>query len=162
MSGASRIIVAALFALAVGACSREAPVVEVKGACAEVHHAQVCTWAKIQGDALLEVSAVVPAASVENAPAQEPMVWPPVAVAVLDIPEAARQKSGLVHFTMYWEPGGHPPGAYLTPHFDFHFYMISPAESKAIDCIDLTKPAALPAASFERSRLKGCGPWHWR
>jgi hypothetical protein len=65
---------------------------------------------------------------------------------VLDLPEAARQKSGLTHFTMYWEAGGHPPGAYLTPHFDFHFYAITPAERSAIDCADLSKPAALPTA----------------
>ena len=74
------------------------------------------------------------------------MVWPPVPLAVLDIPEAARQKSGLIHFTMYWEAGGHPPGAYMTPHFDFHFNTIASAERSAIDCVDLTKPAALPTA----------------
>lgn len=34
----------------------------------------------------------------------------------------------------------------MTPHFDFHFYTITPAERTAIDCSNLAKPAALPAA----------------
>ena len=146
MSIASRTIGATLLVIVVGACSKDIPVTEVKGACADVYKAQVCTWAKTQGDNLLEVGAVVPVASIENSPAEVPMVWPPVPVAVLDIPEAIRQKSGLVHFTMYWEAGGHPPGAYMTPHFDFHFNAIASEERSAIDCVDLTKPAALPTA----------------
>ncbi|MHC4709600.1 MAG: DUF5602 domain-containing protein, partial [Planctomycetota bacterium] len=39
----------------------------------------------------------------------------------------------------------HPPGPYLTPHFDFHFYTIPPAERSAIDCTDETKPSVMPA-----------------
>jgi len=146
MSIASQSIAFALLALVVGACSKDTPILEAKGSCADVYKSPVCTWAKTQGDRLLEVGAVVPIASIENSPAQVPMVWPPAPVAVLDIPEAARQKSGLVHFSMYWEAGGHPPGAYMTPHFDFHFNTITSAERSAIDCADLSKPAALPTA----------------
>jgi hypothetical protein len=145
MSMKSRTITTALLASIVGACSTEAPVVEVTGSCADVYASQVCTWAKTQGSDLLEVGAVVPIASIEYSPAEQPMVWPPVAVAVLEIPEAAQHKSGLTHFTMYWETGGHPPVAFLTPHFDFHFYTITTAERNAIDCVDLSKPEELPA-----------------
>jgi hypothetical protein len=146
MSIASRTLASTLLAIVVGACAKETPVADVTGPCADVYKGSVCTWAKTQGDSLLEVSAVVPIASIENSPAQPAMVWPPAPVAVLDIPEAARQKSGLVHFTMYWEAGGHPPGAYMTPHFDFHFNTIASAERSAIDCTDLSKPPALPTA----------------
>jgi hypothetical protein len=146
MSISSQIIASALLAIVVGACSKDTPIAEVKGSCADVFKSPVCTWAKTQGDRLVEVGAVVPIASIENSPAQGPMVWPPAAIAVLDIPEAARQKSGFVHFTMYWEIGGHPPGAFMTPHFDFHFNTFASAERSAIDCADLSKPAALPAA----------------
>jgi hypothetical protein len=73
------------------------------------------------------------------------MVWPPVPVATLDIPEVARQKSGMTNVTVFWEPHGHPTPTFLTPHFDFHFNEISSAELTAIDCKDLTKPASLPA-----------------
>jgi hypothetical protein len=146
MSQRVRTTSAVLLAVAVGACAGEAPFVEVKGACSEAYQGQVCTWARTKGKDLVEVGAVVPIASIENSPAQEPMAWPPVAVARLDVPESVRQSSGLTQLTMYWEAGGHPPGPYMTPHFDFHFYTIPPAEVDAIDCSDLAKPATLPAA----------------
>ena len=146
MSIAARAITFTLISIIVAACSKEAPIIEVKGPCADVFKSQVCTWAKTQGDSLLEVGAVVPIASIKNSPADVPMVWPPVPVAVLDTPDVGRQKSGLVDFTMYWEAGGHPPATYMTPHFDFHFYMISSAERSSIDCVDLSKPATLPTA----------------
>ncbi len=37
------------------------------------------------------------------------------------------------HITIDWEPHGHPPaGIYTLPHFDAHFYMITPAQQAAI------------------------------
>jgi len=125
--------------------TKEVSISENKGPCVDVHKSQVCTWAKTQGETLLEVGATVPIGSIENAPAETTMVWPPVPVATLDIPEVARQKSGITNLTMFWEPTGHPTGAFFTPHFDFHFNSISSAEINAIDCKDLTKPASLPA-----------------
>ena len=123
----------------------EASINETKGACADVHKSQVCTWAKMQGETVLEVGATVPIGSIENAPADTTMVWPPVPIATLDIPEVARQQTGMSNLTVYWEPHGHPTPTFLTPHFDFHFNAISAAELAAIDCKDLTKPASLPA-----------------
>jgi hypothetical protein len=42
-----------------------------------------------------------------------------------------------------WNPGGHePPGIYDVPHFDFHFYTITPEQRAAID------PAALGAEQY--------------
>jgi hypothetical protein len=142
----SRAIAVTLLAVVAGACSKDAPVAEVTGPCADVYKSPVCTWARTQGGNLLEVGLVVPIASIENSPGEEPMAWPPVPAAVLDIPEAARQKSGLVHMSLYWEHDGHPPAAYMTPHFDFHFNLISSAERDAIDCVDVSKPAAMPKA----------------
>lgn len=137
---------AVLLALAAGACATAPALVDVKGSCADVYKGQVCTWAKTQGKNVMEVGVNVALASIENAPAQDPMVWPPVAVATLDVPESVRQLSGLTHFTMYWEAGGHPPGPYLQPHFDFHFYTVPSADRVAIDCKDTSKPSALPDA----------------
>lgn len=125
--------------------TKEVSISETKGACADIHNSQVCTWAKMQGEDVVEVGATVPIGSIENAPADTTMVWPPVPVATLDIPEAARQKTGMQNLTVFWEPHGHPTPTFLTPHFDFHFNGISPAELAAIDCKDLTKPASLPA-----------------
>lgn len=134
-------ISAVLLAVVVGACAANAPLVEVKGACADVFKAQVCTWAKTRGKTVVEVGALVPIASIENA--EGAMEWPPVPVARLDVPESARQQGGLTELTIYWEGMGHPPGPYMTPHFDFHFYTIAATEQDAIDCADLTKPASL-------------------
>jgi hypothetical protein len=94
----------------------------------------------------VEVGALVPMATIENAPSAPSMDWPPVALAMLDIPEGARAQSGFTHITVYWEAGGHPPAPYMTPHFDFHFYTIAGADRMAIDCKDNAKPAALPVA----------------
>lgn len=127
------------------ACIGEVPVVEVTGECADVHEAQLCTWAEMQGETVLAVGATVPMASIANAPAQADMVWPPAMAAVLEMPDASHDEAGLTEVTIFWEPMGHPPGAYLMPHFDFHWYTIPRAERLAIDCADLVKPDVLPA-----------------
>src|SRR5262245_21392554 len=101
--------------------TKEVAVSETQGACSDIHKSQVCTWAKMQGETLLEVGATVPVGSIENSPDDTTMVWPPVPVATLDIPEAARQQSGMTNLTVFWEPHGHPTPAFLIPHFDFHF-----------------------------------------
>ncbi len=154
MSHSVRTISAVLVAIAAGGCTSEAPLVEVKGACADVFKAQLCTWAKTKGTKLVEAGAVVPLASIENAPANPPMVWPPAAAAVIDMPEPVRQQGGLTQLTMFWEAGGHPPGAYMTPHFDFHFYTVAASERAAMDCKDLSVPQmgmhALLASEIER------------
>lgn len=139
----------AALALSAAACTTESPIADLKGDCADAFGGQVCTWAKTQGKNVVEVGALVPIASIANAPAGSPeskMEFPPVALAKLDLPEPARQSSGLTQLTMYWEAMGHPPGPYLTPHFDFHFYYSTPAtDVAALDCADSAKPSALPA-----------------
>lgn len=146
MSIPLRIAVSCALATVASCAFNEALVTDVKGSCAEVYSGSVCTWARMRGDVPLEVGATIPMATIERSPPPEGMVWPPRPVAVLDMPMAGRDKSGIVHLTMYWEAMGHPPGAYMTPHYDFHFNAITSAQRAAIDCSDLTKPAALPAA----------------
>jgi hypothetical protein len=135
----------AVLAAVLCACAKEAPVVEVMGECAVVYQAELCTWARMQGTTVVAVGATVPLASIENAPDDQRMVWPPVQAAALRMPESGQQQGGLTEVTVFWEPHGHPPGPYLTPHFDFHFYTITTAERAAIDCVDQTKPTVLPA-----------------
>ena len=132
-----------MLAFVIGACAGETPVVETAGECADVHQGQICTWARMQGDSVVDVGATVAMASIENAPAEAMMHWPPPPSAALKLPAAVEQQTGLTHLTVYWEAMGHPPGPYLTPHFDFHFYTVSSEDRMAIDCADLTKPAAL-------------------
>ncbi|HET7564824.1 MAG TPA: DUF5602 domain-containing protein [Gemmatimonadaceae bacterium] len=53
----------------------------------------------------------------------------------LDLP--AKNPTPFRHVVLNWNPGGHePPGIYDVPHFDFHFYVIAPAERLAIDPVD--------------------------
>jgi len=127
------------------ACAKEVPVVEVKGECADAFQARLCTWARMQGTTVVAVGLTVPAASIENAPDDLPMVWPPAITATLRMPESAQQQAGLTELTVLWEAHGHPPGPYLTPHFDFHFFTIPRAQRFAIDCTDETKPTVVPA-----------------
>jgi hypothetical protein len=133
-----------VLAMTVGACAKDDAIVDVKGSCADAFKGQMCTYAKTKGKTLVEAGAVIPMATIENAPAGAPMVWPPVADAVVNMPDASSQQTGLTQLTFYWEGDGHPPGAFLTPHFDFHFLTVSPAELSSMDCKDVSKPAALP------------------
>jgi hypothetical protein len=120
----------------------------VQGECKPVNGADVCTWGRMSGSTLVAFGATVPVKSIENAPPEAPMAWPPTRAATVALPAAVDSAVGFKLLTVYWEPHGHPPGPYLTPHFDFHFYNISSAELDKIDCADSTKPAAL-AAGYE-------------
>jgi hypothetical protein len=71
------------------------------------------------------------------------MAWPPVPVATIPFPDVARSGSAFDNLTLYWEPHGHPPAAFTTPHFDFHFNAISSEAVAAIDCADQSKPTRL-------------------
>lgn len=53
------------------------------------------------------------------------------------------------HLTLDWNPAGHePPGIYDTPHFDFHFYFITPNERLKIGARDKEQFAKAPPAEF--------------
>ena len=134
---------AALGVLVIGlaACSNQQI---VQGECRPVNGADICVWGEMSGNTLVAFGATVPMRSVENAPADDSMVWPPVAAAAIPLPEAVRSATGVENLTVYWEPHGHPPGPYLTPHFDFHFNAISIATIDAFDCADKTKPSRPP------------------
>jgi hypothetical protein len=99
----------------------------------------------MEGDAVVEVGATVPLASIEGAPPDAPFTWPPTIGASIRLPEHAVEQKSLTHLTMYWEAMGHPPATFLVPHFDFHFYLISAEERLAIDCSTLSKPSEPPA-----------------
>ncbi|CAN5636424.1 hypothetical protein BH23GEM3_BH23GEM3_02700 [soil metagenome] len=147
MHAGIRSVAVMLFIVVQVACAGRTPEQHtVQGECSEVYGANVCTWATMDGkDAVIEFGATIPLAVAERAPHEMEMAWPPVANAVVRMPAAVAAATGVDHLTIYWEPHGHPPGAYLTPHFDFHFYNISTATRVAIDCTDATKPAVLPA-----------------
>lgn len=128
-------------------CAREsAPAPRTAlGECGDVFGGQVCTWGTVAGTDVVEFGATIPMATINGAPAEGEMVWPPQPIAVLRLPDEVRTATGFDHLSMNWEPHGHPPALFLTPHFDFHFFSQTPEAIAAIDCADLEKPAAAPA-----------------
>lgn len=131
--------------LLLAACAPAAPTTTtVQGECGDAFGAQVCTWADVESTGTVSAFGVtVPMGAITGAPEHAEMAWPPQATAVLRMPAEVTAAYGVDHFTMFWEPHGHPPGAFLTPHFDFHFYSIGMPAREAIDCTDTSKPATM-------------------
>jgi len=113
--------------------------------CAVALDSEVCTWVVLDGTTPVEMGATIPLSLIESVPADAPMVWPPEELLSLPMPAAAREATGIDHLGINWEAHGHPPATFMTRHFDFHFYSITEADVRAIDCGDLSKPADLPA-----------------
>lgn len=139
----ARAVPLGLFLLA--ACSGGEPeLTTVQGECGDAFGGQVCTWADLDGAGAVSAFGVtVPMTAITGAPEHFEMAWPPVANVALRMPAEVTRAYGVDHFTFFWEPHGHPPGAFLTPHFDFHFYSITTPTREAIDCTNHTKPATL-------------------
>ena len=137
-----------LLAAALAGCAKGEQVAQeqtVQGECQPVFEANICTWATMAGGKVVEFGATVPMALAENASEEAEAVFPPLILASIPLPAEAVSATGFTHLSVSWESHGHPPALFLTPHFDFHFYTISPAAVQAIDCGDLTKPTQLPA-----------------
>lgn len=117
----------------------------VDGSCGDVHGANVCSWAELEGERIVGFGLNIPLASIAEADPEAPFVWPPALAATIAMPEVVQQHLGVMDVTIFWEAHGHPPGPYLIPHFDYHFYVIPASEVAAIDCADDTKPDAPPA-----------------
>lgn len=69
---------------------------------------------------------------------------------VLSLPKEAAV-SGYNHVGIDWNPRGHPPpGVYDAPHFDFHFYLISPEQRDRITAKgeDLARAHKAPVPGF--------------
>jgi len=97
----------------------------------------------------LELGVALDADAMEGLPA--PVAMPPghggghehVDMHVYDLKLPAQNPTPFQFVELDWNPGGHePPGIYDVPHFDFHFYTITPAQRNAID------PVALGEAQF--------------
>jgi len=115
------------------------------GGCQQVFKGDICTWATLDGQRVTAFGATVPMTTVSNAPMGGEMVFPPVANAIIPLPAEVAQVTGFDHLAVNWEAHGHPPTTFLTPHFDFHFYTVTPDRVAAIDCADPRKPDQLPS-----------------
>jgi hypothetical protein len=55
--------------------------------------------------------------------------------------------AGYTHVGLNWEPAGHAPGGvYDVPHFDVHFYNITPVQRDNINPTDTVKANAVPSS----------------
>jgi hypothetical protein len=110
-----------------------------------------------QGGAPIEVGVALDEGALDGLPAPMQMPMPSddphahVDTHVYDLPMPAQNRTPYQFVELDWNPGGHePPGVYDVPHFDFHFYTITPAVRNAIDPVALgadafvAKSAALP------------------
>jgi hypothetical protein len=113
--------------------------------CAPLFGANVCTSYQMRDGRITQLTLRVPVAVVEHAPADVPMVWPPHPD--LDVPfaPAATKQTGFTFASIWWEAHGHPPAAFMVPHFDLHFYFAPKQKIETIDCKDTAKPSVVPA-----------------
>lgn len=70
---------------------------------------------------------------------------------LLQLPQQAKDLTPFDHLVVNWNPQGHDPANVFTvPHFDFHFYMMTPAERTAI-------PPYLPSTAAMHDHLPPSG-----
>lgn len=129
----------------VASCQQAEPTTTEVTNCTEAPGGEICTWATVVDGAVTELGWDIPLSIIEGVPADAPMAWPPEYLINLPFPEEVRTATGADHVSIYWEAHGHPPGPFLTPHFDFHVYNVSREAVGAMDCADETRPAVLPA-----------------
>lgn len=90
-------------------------------------------------------------AALTNLPMTPNAPSPSAAMLQLALPTDA-PVAGYNHVMLDWNPAGHEPDhVYTHPHFDFHFYNITPAQVMAMMPNDpqwAAKASALPAAQF--------------
>ncbi len=120
----------------------------VAGPCDTVFGVKVCTSYRTRSGKVTEFSLRVPVAAMEQAPANAPMVWPPKPEANVHFAPVVEEQTGFTFANIYWEAGGHPPDAYMVPHFDFHFYFAPEGKVQEIDCKDASKPRTLAAGTL--------------
>lgn len=134
------------FAPATGARRSKAddPTVRQYGPAVKVGNGIVRTYVvldKKNGDTPLELGVAMSEGAMAGLPARNPHAGHVAAasahehidnhVYLLSLPTRGAAPYRFVELD--WNPGGHePPGIYDQPHFDFHFYTISPAERAAI------------------------------
>lgn len=119
---------------------------DVVGPSQTVSGVPVSTWARLTEFGVVEqVGVNIPFALIQSPPGRG--AGPSGAAAVVDFPRVVKAQTYLDHFEMHWEQAGHPPAFFSVPHFDLHFYSITPNQVRAIGPVDTVAPSAsrLPA-----------------
>lgn len=132
MRGAVYKLAALAMALAVAACGGDDNITtpattELDGPAVTVGNGTARAVVMKQGNQVTSIGVQLTDAALTGLPSTMPATeWQ------LSLP-AGVSASPWDHLALDWNPQGHPPPmVYTVPHFDFHFYMITPAEQMAI------------------------------
>ena len=121
------------------------PSARVMGESKPVFGANATLYAVPAGTGYEELGFELPHASVDAASTAD--TTKPAIITTLRFSEEVRKATFVDHLDIDYNPHGHDPaGIYGVPHYDFHFYGITPEEKLAIDCKDETAvaPVRLP------------------
>ena len=145
-----------------GAASEQPGTRRQYGVPVKVGNARARTYVVIDqknGGVPLEVGVAFDEAALSGLPAPSPDHTPTpgghehVDSHVYDLAMPAQNPTPYKFLELDWNPQGHElPGIYDVPHFDFHFYTITPAERNAIDPADpqfQQRANNLPGAEFQ-------------
>lgn len=113
--------------------------------CDTLFGAKICTSYQMRAGKISELTLRVPVAMVEHAPADFAMVWPPHPDLNVRFAPEVQKQTGFTYASIWWEAHGHPPAAFMVPHFDLHFFFAPEQMIETIDCKDMVKPSAVPA-----------------
>jgi hypothetical protein len=102
---------------------------------------RIFSWEKMNGAAVVEVGVTIPFAIFESPPPQTGS-GPAGAIAVIGFSKTVQETTCLNHFELNWEKHGHEPRVFMHPHFDFHFYGVSPDTVMAVSLPDPSPPGA--------------------
>jgi hypothetical protein len=131
MRGVSTKLAALAVALSLAACSDSdtapAPLTELDGPTVAVGNGTARAAVMEQEGQVASIGIQLTDGALTGLPATQPMTeWQ------LSLPSGVNV-SPWDHLALDWNPQGHPPPqVYTVPHFDFHFYMISPSAQMAI------------------------------
>ena len=125
-----------------------------KGPVSKFQHGSAWTWYEVDSrNRPLRLAASIDSVamnSLDTSHAENPGHHHANMISLL-FPSQAADSLPFLHFGLDWNPHGHEPvGIYDRPHFDFHFYMISEAETNAIPAYEDApeKFDNYPAADF--------------
>lgn len=117
----------------------------VEEPCGSLFGSKVCTSYQMRNGKITQVILRVPIAAIQDAPPNPAMVWPPHPDLDVSFAPVVQEQTGFTFASIWWEAHGHPPAAFMVPHFDLHFYFSPKQKVAKIDCNDTVKPKVLPA-----------------
>ncbi len=150
VAGALTVALAGVALAAMVACSDDSPtaanVQTLKGVDVAFGNGSARTEVQVQGTTVVSVAVVLSENALDGLPAQ----LPPMTSQEYILPLPAGTPTMVFNqVAVNWQPVGHPPmNIYTTPHFDVHFYLITPQQRDAITPADpafAAKTARQPA-----------------